>query len=180
VTRWAGGRPSAVFLDRDGTINVKAPPGAYITEPSELRLIPGAAAAVRRLNDAGLPAVLVTNQRWIASAGPGAEDRYLEIHRRLVDLLAADGARLDAAYHCPHEAGTCRCRKPAPGMLLAAARDLELDLPSAAMVGDAESDIGAATAAGVAGIRIGTPADPAQPSGPAFPDLRAAVSALLT
>jgi len=145
---------TAVFLDRDGTLNVKAPAGGYITSPVEMRLLPGAAAAVRALNVAGVPVVLVTNQRGIAlgvlnSAG------YEQVTERLVEQLAEHGATLDAVYVCPHERGVCGCRKPAPGMLLQAAREHPaIDLARAVMVGDSEADVEAGSAAGTATVRI--------------------------
>lgn len=142
------------FLDRDGTLNVKAPEGAYVTDPDRLRLIPGAADAVRRLNDAGLFVVLVTNQRGIAR-GLLSEDAHAQIMGRLADGLAASGAHLDAVYVCPHDEGCCDCRKPAPGLFLRAAREHpEIDLRRAVTVGDSESDIVAGAEAGTATIRI--------------------------
>ena len=116
-------------------------------------LLPGAAAAVARLNRAGLRTVLVTNQRWLARPGAGPAD-YAATHARLVELLAARGARLDAAYHCPHERGACECRKPAPGMLHRAAAELGVDLGRSVIIGDAESDLAAGRAAGVGTILI--------------------------
>jgi D-glycero-D-manno-heptose 1,7-bisphosphate phosphatase len=173
--RPAGPRWQAVFLDRDGTLNVKAPAGRYVRTPDELVLIPGAAAAVRRLNAAGLPTVLVTNQRWMASAGPTGPQQYALVERRLTELLAAEGARLDASYHCPHELARCDCRKPAPGMLLAAARDLGFDPAAAVLVGDAESDLLAARAAGATGLLL-HPRGTAHPAAAAVcADLAAAV-----
>jgi D-glycero-D-manno-heptose 1,7-bisphosphate phosphatase len=142
-----------VFLDRDGTINVPPAPDDYITSPADLVLLPGAAKAVADLNAAGLRTVLVTNQRWLS--GPAGDARlYAAIHARLQYLLAAEGARLDAAYYCPHEEGVCDCRKPRPGMLRRAARDLRFELASAVMIGDCDTDVLAGTAAGAAAILL--------------------------
>lgn len=167
-----------VFLDRDGTLNVKAPEGAYVARPQDLVLLPGAAAAVARLNRAGVRTVLVTNQRWLSrpDADPAA---YTATHARLVELLAGEGAHLDAAYHCPHERGACDCRKPLPGLLHRAARDLGLDLASAVMIGDADSDVTAGRAAGVRTVllRPGASADTDADSVAA--DLTGAVDVLL-
>src|SRR5580704_15337432 len=92
---------TTVFLDRDGTINVKAPDGEYVTSPADMRLLPGAAAAIARLNAAGMRVILVTNQRWLS--GPASDlAGYARVHARLEELLAAEGAHLDAAYYCPH------------------------------------------------------------------------------
>ncbi len=171
---------STIFLDRDGTINVKAPAGQYITSPAGLVLLPGAAGAVARLNAAGLRVVLVTNQRWLS--GPSADPAaYAAVHARLEQLLAAEGGWLDAAYHCPHAAGTCGCRKPAPGMLQRAARDHLLDLDKAVIIGDSDSDLMAGRAAGTSTIfvRPGT-AGPAAPGADAeASDLPAAVRLIL-
>jgi D-glycero-D-manno-heptose 1,7-bisphosphate phosphatase len=144
---------STVFLDRDGTINVKPAEGEYVTSPAELVLLPAAGRAVARLNAAGLRTVLVTNQRWLS--GPaGSPVRYAAIHARLGELLAAQGARLDAAYHCPHPAGACDCRKPAPGMLLRAAREHRIELEKAVIIGDSDSDLLAGRAAGTRTILL--------------------------
>jgi D-glycero-D-manno-heptose 1,7-bisphosphate phosphatase len=170
---------TAVFLDRDGTINVKAPDGEYVTDPAGLVLLPGSAAAVARLNAAGLPVILVTNQRWLSR--PGAEPaRYAAVHARLGELLAEGGARLDAAYHCPHPAGECACRKPAPGLLLQAASEHGIDLAASVMIGDSESDVLAGRAAGTRTILLqaGQRARPGTADALA-PDLAAAADLLL-
>lgn len=144
-----------VFLDRDGTINVKPPEGEYVTSPAELVLLPGAARALARLNAAGIRTVLVTNQSWL-SRPAGSVARYAAIHTRLAELLAAEGARLDAAYHCPHAPGTCECRKPQPGMLRRAARELRIELGQSVIIGDRGSDLKAGRAAGTSTILVRT------------------------
>jgi D-glycero-D-manno-heptose 1,7-bisphosphate phosphatase len=142
-----------VFLDRDGTINVKAPPGQYVTSSAALVLIPGSAAAIARLNAAGVRVVLVTNQRWLS--GPAADPAgYARVHARLEELLAAAGAHLDAAYYCPHDRGRCDCRKPGTGMLTRAAREHRFSLAAAVMIGDSETDVAAGQAAGTATILL--------------------------
>jgi D-glycero-D-manno-heptose 1,7-bisphosphate phosphatase len=144
----------AVFLDRDGTLNVKAPEGEYITSPEDLDLLPGVAGAVHRLNEAGLFVAVVTNQRGIAR-GMLSLDAHAEIMVRLAALLAECDAHLDAVYVCPHEIGTCDCRKPAPGLLLRAAGEHpDLDLRRSTIVGDAESDVEAGRRAGTQTIRL--------------------------
>ena len=155
----AGARPKplcgcrAVFLDRDGTVNVKAPNGQYVTSPAGLSLIPGAAAAISRLNAAGAQVILVTNQRWLSGAA-GDLFAYAQVHARLEELLAADGAHLDAAYYCPHASRSCNCRKPEPGMLQRAARQHQIPLSAAVMIGDSETDVAAGRAAGTATILL--------------------------
>src|SRR5947208_839632 len=100
--------PTAVLLDRDGTINVKAPEGDYITRARDVELLPGAAAAVRALNGAAIPVAVVTNQRGIA-LGRMDEDDLTAVNDRLRELLRAEGAVLGPIYHCPHDVGVCRC-----------------------------------------------------------------------
>jgi D-glycero-D-manno-heptose 1,7-bisphosphate phosphatase len=178
VTPEAAEPVDAVFLDRDGVLNVKVPEGMYITRPDEVVLLPGAAAAVRRLNQAGVPVLLVTNQRSIAR-GLLTEAGYAAVAARLRALLAAAGARLDAEYVCPHERGTCDCRKPLPGLLRRAAADRPaLRLTRCALVGDSESDVAAARAVGAAAVRLAPPGTPTAAESLA-PDLSGAVDLLL-
>ncbi len=142
-----------VFLDRDGTVNVKARNGQYVTSPAELSLIPGAAAAISRLNAAGMRVILVTNQRWLS--GPARDlFSYAQVHTQLEHLLAADGAHLDAVYYCPHASRSCGCRKPQPGMLQRAARQRHITLNTAVMIGDSETDVAAGRAAGTATVLL--------------------------
>jgi len=142
-----------VLLDRDGTLNRKAPDGAYVTEPDSLQMLPRAAEAVRRLNEAGIPVAVVTNQRCVA-LGLVSEAMLEEIHARLRAHLARVGAHVDAIYHCPHQDGTCCCRKPAPGMLAAAAKRFDVGAAHAVMVGDAETDVEAGRRFGARTIHL--------------------------
>jgi D-glycero-D-manno-heptose 1,7-bisphosphate phosphatase len=139
----------AVFLDRDGVLNVYLP-GDYVKTPAELRLLPGVAAAVRRLNDAGLPVFVISNQQGVAK-GLMSEADLSDVDRALKEGLAAEGgARVEQSYYCPHAASErCECRKPRAGLLLQAARDHGLDLSRSVFVGDTETDAQAARAAGV-------------------------------
>lgn len=145
-------RKPAVFLDRDGTLVEEM---EFLVDPDKLRLFPGAAAAVRRLNSAGLPVVLVTNQSMIAR-GLASEQQLALVHERLIAELAREGAHLDGIYYCPHHPdigeppyrAPCDCRKPLPGLLQQAAAELGLDLGRSAMVGDTLRDLEAGTAAG--------------------------------
>ena len=139
----------AFFLDRDGTVNVEVD---YLHRPEDAVLIPGAAAAIRRLHEAGYLAVVVTNQAGVAK-GLYPESDIAPVHAKLRELLAAEGDAPDAFYYCPHHpkfTGVCGCRKPAPGMLLRAARDLDIDLGRSVMVGDRMSDVEAGRRAGCA------------------------------
>ncbi|MEZ0352113.1 D-glycero-alpha-D-manno-heptose-1,7-bisphosphate 7-phosphatase [Mycobacterium sp. pR1184] len=142
-----------VFLDRDGTINVKADEGEYIRTPEELVLLPGAAQAIAALNAAGLRTVLVTNQRWLSE--PSAQPtQFHAVQDRLGQLLAAQGARLDAEYHCPHAANSCDCRKPLAGMLIRAAAEHGFDLAESVMIGDSAADVAAGKAAGATTVLL--------------------------
>lgn len=130
----------AIFLDRDGTLNRSAAPGEYIRRPEDLGLLPGAADAIRRINTAGIRAILVTNQRWLSE--PMANiDAYAAVESQLSRLLAANGARIDACYTCPHPANSCGCRKPTPGMLQYAADDLDISLRDSFVIGDSFTDV---------------------------------------
>lgn len=133
------GRP-AVFLDRDGTLIVDR---HYLADPAGVELLPRAADALRRLNEAGLFAALVTNQSGIGR-GYFGEAEYAAVHARLVDELTARGARLDAEYHCPlgpDDPDPEECRKPKAGMYRRAAREHGLDLASSVYVGDRLRDV---------------------------------------
>lgn len=142
-----------VLLDRDGTLNVHRP--GYIASSAELRLRPGAARAVGQLTRAGIRTVLVTNQRGIAT-GLLSEQQLVEVHTALVERLARAGGRLDGIEVCPHQTGTCDCRKPLPGMLLRALARAPWARPErVVMVGDQPSDEAAAHAAGVAWLDAG-------------------------
>ena len=145
--------PGAVFLDRDGTIMEDA---HYIKSPDQVRLIPGAAAAVKRINDAGVLAIVVTNQSGLARGKFNAED-YEAVRRHFEALLAAEGAHIDASYYCPHHpsiTGPCNCRKPATGMFEDAIRDFRLDAANVAYVGDRWRDVVASKKLGGRGIMI--------------------------
>jgi len=145
------GRVAAVFLDRDGVINENA----FVNDPDDLVLIPGAGEAIARLNHACLPVVVVTNQGGIAM-GHLTEETLGVIHAELRRRLAGAGASVDAIYYCPHIANArliayridCPCRKPGTGMLEKARDDLGIALSKSALVGDSTSDI-------LAGIRAG-------------------------
>jgi len=130
----------AAFLDRDGTIIHDA---HYLKLPEQVKLLPGAAAAVKRLNDAKVPVVVVTNQSGIAR-GLLTEADYERVRRRTEDLLGAEGARIDATYMCPHHpdfTGPCACRKPGTLLFRRAAKDLKLSLADSWYVGDKPRDV---------------------------------------
>jgi histidinol-phosphate phosphatase family protein len=142
-------RRPAVFLDRDGTINEEV---SYITHPEQLRLLPGAAEAVRMMRSAGFRTVVVTNQPVIAR-GECSERELLRIHDHMERELSREGAFLDGIYYCPHHphkgfAGErpelkfdCECRKPSTAMIHRAARELNLDLGASWFIGDRTGDV---------------------------------------
>jgi D-glycero-D-manno-heptose 1,7-bisphosphate phosphatase len=141
----------AVFLDRDGTICEEV---GYLNHLSRLMVYPWAAGAIRRLNDAGLPAVVVTNQSGVAR-GTFPESLVAEVHRQLARELGAAGARLDAVYYCTHRReDNCACRKPLPGLLQRAAAEHGLDLARSFVVGDRYLDVALAHATGGRGIML--------------------------
>jgi len=168
---------SLLLLDRDGTVNVKAPEGEYVTGPDELQLLPGAAEAIARANDAGVPVALVTNQRGVA-LGRMSERDLEAVHAELAAQLAGAGARVDAIFACVHERGACSCRKPDPGLLLDALDRFGVAPSEAVMIGDADSDVEAGRRAGVRTIRIDPAAGPS-PGEAVAPTLRAAVATVL-
>jgi D-glycero-D-manno-heptose 1,7-bisphosphate phosphatase len=154
-----------VFLDRDGTINFKASDDDYVKEPGELALIPGAATAVRRLNEAGIWVGVVTNQRGIA-LGRMSEADFDAVQARLEHDLGLAGAHVDAVYHCPHAGGACDCRKPAPGMLLRARDTVPgMDFEHAALIGDSVSDIAAGRSVGILTVLLAGDDKPADGAG---------------
>lgn len=136
---------AAVFVDRDGTISEEV---GYVNHLDRLRLYPWTAEAIRKLNQAGLPAIVVTNQSGVGR-GYFPEELVHRVHERLAQELAAHGARLDAFYYCPHHPSArleayrkeCCCRKPATGMVDEAVRRLQIDLRSSYVVGDSTRDM---------------------------------------
>lgn len=146
----------AVFLDRDGVINRKVPEGRYVTRWAQVKLLPGGAEAVKRIRDAGFLVVVVSNQRAVAKGLVSTVELDF-LHLRMGQELFHGERGFDAVY-CPHDNDPpCGCRKPQPGMLLAAAQDRGIDLAASWMVGDSESDVLAGRRAGCRTIRIGSP-----------------------
>lgn len=169
-------RQEAVFLDRDGTVTESPPLGDYVREPGALRLVPGAGAAIARLNASGRAVVLVTNQRWIG-ANFERIAAYRWVHDRLCALLSAHTAHLDAHRWCPHQQWSCGCRKPAAGMILNAARVGNYDLGCSVTIGDSAVDVAAGQAAGTATVRVGAGDDGLRPTARAA-DLAEAVDVM--
>lgn len=171
----------AVFFDRDGVLNEEVG-GQGLVRPEELRLLPGSAEAVRRVNEAGWLAICVTNQPQVAK-GLLTLDGLERVHWRLDTLLGEEGAKLDRLYFCPHHPASghpgevpalkrdCDCRKPKTGMIEMAVSELPVDLSSSCLVGDFAWDIEAARRAGIAGYGVRTGRGCRGPKTPVRPDL---------
>lgn len=157
----------AVFLDRDGTVNEET---GYLADLSKLRLLPGAGAAIRRLNEAGFQIVLVTNQSGVAR-GYFPESLVHDAHALLCKMLKSEGARIDAVYYCPHHptAGNspytvdCDCRKPKTGLIDRAVKELDIDRGHSYMAGDKWSDVELAQRAGVHAVLVTSGFAPDEP-----------------
>ena len=160
-------KQKAIFLDRDGTINKYV---GFLRNINDFELIDGVAEAIRKINESGYLAVVVTNQPVIAR-GEVSFEELEEIHNKMETLLGKEGAYLDAIYYCPHHPHKgyegerpelkidCDCRKPKPGMLLKAAVDFNIDLSRSWMVGDGENDVKAGLNAGCKTALIGQSKD---------------------
>jgi D-glycero-D-manno-heptose 1,7-bisphosphate phosphatase len=149
----------AVFLDRDGTINIEKD---YLYQVNDFEFIPGVPEAIRLLNQAGLFVVVVTNQSGVAR-GYYTEDDVINLHRHISCELKMSGAHVDAWLYCPHHPSgrgsyslPCNCRKPLPGMLHEAARRYDIDLENSIIIGDKLADIGAGEAAGCRAVLVRT------------------------
>jgi D-glycero-D-manno-heptose 1,7-bisphosphate phosphatase len=143
----------AVFIDRDGTISEEV---GYINHVSRFRLFPYAPAAIKRLNENGWLAIVITNQAGVAR-GYFSEDTIQAVHDAMTNELKSNGAQLDAVYYCAHHPSVgeppyrfdCDCRKPKPGLISRAAKNFDIDLKKSWMVGDRYSDVELARNAGV-------------------------------
>ena len=156
-------KQKAIFLDRDGTINKYV---GFLRNIDDFELIDGVTEAIRKINESGFLAIVVTNQPVIAR-GEVSFEELEEIHNKMETLLGKEGAYLDAIYYCPHHPHKgyegehpelkidCECRKPKPGMLLKAAADFNIDLSQSWMVGDSENDVTAGLNAGCKTALIG-------------------------
>lgn len=150
----------AVFLDRDGTINEEV---GYLNSLEQLRIFPAAFDAVRMINEAGMKVVVVTNQSGIAR-GFFDEDFVNTVHARINVIFQEKSAFIDRFYYCPHHSTegvgkyrvSCDCRKPAPGMLIKASEELDIDLPGSYVVGDMAKDVELANNVGARGILVRT------------------------
>lgn len=157
-------KQKAIFLDRDGTINEYV---GFLRKEEDFRLIPGVSEAIKKINNSGYLAIVVTNQPVIAR-GEVTEEKLEEIHKKMETLLGLDGAYIDDIYYCPHHPDKgfegeipelkieCDCRKPKTGMLEKAAREHNIDLSSSIMIGDSTLDIKMAENAGMQSVLLKT------------------------
>lgn len=152
----------AIFLDRDGTINKYV---GFLRDINDFELIPGVAEAIRKINESGYLAIVVTNQPVIAR-GEVTIEQLNEIHRKMTTELGKSGAYVDAIYYCPHHPDKgyegeipelkidCDCRKPKPGMLIQASKDFNIDLSKSLMIGDSDSDVKAGKTVGCISLKV--------------------------
>jgi D-glycero-D-manno-heptose 1,7-bisphosphate phosphatase len=168
-----------IFLDRDGTINAGPARGEYVTTPGELELLDGAAEAIRRLNEAGIWVGIITNQRGVALGRMSMADLN-DVNARLLAELSLRGAHVDGVYVCPHEQGTCTCRKPLPGLLLQAQQDNpDMNFSQAVVIGDSPADVQAGRAVGARTVLLAGDRDGAVGADLLAPSLAAAIEGLL-
>jgi D-glycero-D-manno-heptose 1,7-bisphosphate phosphatase len=154
----------AIFLDRDGVINCRRP-NDYVLNWPQFEFMPGIREALKQLSSLRLPMIVISNQ---AAVGKGllASAGLEEITARMNEALLADGTSIAAAYYCTHRPGeNCPCRKPKPALLFSAAEDFNIDLSRSIFIGDSDTDVQAAQAAGCASVLFGLVGDP-QPMSP--------------
>jgi len=145
----------AIFIDRDGVINCRRP-GDYVLNWSQFEFMPGIREALKQLASLGLPMIIISNQ---AAVGKGLLDPpgLVEITARMNEALLADGTSLAAAYYCTHRIEDhCPCRKPKPALLFSAAADFNIDLSRSIFIGDSDTDVQSARAAGCASALLGS------------------------
>lgn len=142
-----------IFLDRDGVINVKAATGEYIVHWEQFCLLPNIADWIRLFNALGYLVIVVTNQRCIAR-GLTSREAVDELHLQMCEQLAALGAHIDDIFVCPHEDGTCDCRKPRPGLVEQACAKWDIDLAQSLLIGDSPSDAALAHNCGLRYISV--------------------------
>lgn len=151
-------KPSAIFLDRDGVIIEDV---SYLSDPSQVTIIPGSGEAIAQINQAEIPVIVVTNQSGVAR-GYFKEEMLTPIHNKMRELLQSFNAYIDLCFYCPHHPNgaipkytcKCRCRKPAPGMLLKAADELDICLKTSYIIGDKKSDLDAGASVGANGFLV--------------------------
>ena len=180
-------KQKAIFLDRDGTINKFV---GFLRDIDDFKLLDGVTDAIKKINNSGYLAIVVSNQPVIAR-GEVSFEQLDEIHNKMETLLGNEGAFLNAIYFCPHHPDKgfegerpefkfdCDCRKPKPGMLLKAAKDFNIDLSQSIMIGDDENDVLAGNAAGCKSFIVGDRPFRSNISAPRYKDLKAAIDCIL-
>ena len=180
-------KQKAIFLDRDGTINKFV---GFLRDIDDFELLDGVTDAIKKINNSGYLAIVVSNQPVIAR-GEVSFEQLDEIHNKMETLLGNEGAFLNAIYFCPHHPDKgfegerpefkfdCDCRKPKPGMLLKAAKDFNIDLSQSIMIGDDENDVLAGNAAGCKSFIVGDRPFRSNISAPRYKDLKAAIDCIL-
>lgn len=139
------------FLDRDGTIIVDK---IYLSDPEAIEFTPGAVQGMRLMLQAGFELIIITNQSAVAR-GIIDEKKLSMIHERLISMLRSENIEIAGIFYCPHHPqDCCDCRKPKPGMLINAIAEFKIDPLFSVFIGDADSDMGAAKAAGIRGIKV--------------------------
>jgi len=145
-----------IFLDRDGVINKKPPKGDYVKNWREFKWLPDVKKAIKLANEAGFLVVVVSNQRGVARGLMTKKD-VDEINQKMVDELNGNGAKIDGIYWCGHDySDNCDCRKPAPGLILQAAKDFRIDLANSWVIGDSGDDVAAGKTSGCKTYKIET------------------------
>ena len=143
-----------IFIDRDGTLNVRPKKAEYIVKPEDFIWLDGAKTAIKKLNDAGYFVILISNQAGIAR-GAMTNDDFYKVQKKLSEDLKNIGAHIDAVYFCPHGwDDNCECRKPKPGLIYKAQKDYSINLSNCVMIGDDERDIITANNADMKGILV--------------------------
>lgn len=180
-------KQKAIFLDRDGTINKFV---GFLRDIDDFELLDGVTDAIKKINNSGYLAIVVSNQPVIAR-GEVSFEQLDEIHNKMETLLGNEGAFLNAIYFCPHHPDKgfegerpefkfdCDCRKPKPGMLLKAAKDFNIDLSQSIMIGDDENDVLAGNAAGCKSFIVGERPFRSNISAPRYKDLKTAIECIL-
>ena len=180
-------KQKAIFLDRDGTINKFV---GFLRDIDDFKLLDGVTDAIKKINNSGYLAIVVSNQPVIAR-GEVSFEQLDEIHNKMETLLGNEGAFLNAIYFCPHHPDKgfegerpefkfdCDCRKPKPGMLLKAAKDFNIDLSQSIMIGDDENDVLAGNAAGCKSFIVGERPFRSNISAPRYKDLKTAIECIL-
>ncbi len=167
----------AIFLDRDGTVNVGTPTYERVDSVEKVQLLPNTLKALEVLSQLDFLVFFVTNQAGLAE-GLISEAQFDEINNKVLELVSSSGVKIEKTFVCPHgEASVCSCRKPKPGLLINAAREYNIDLSQSWMIGDRASDVTTGINAGAKSILVktGVPDVEAPEAAKTFPSLLEAI-----